>query len=312
MKLKYCSIGFLVCALMINRGLAQDIQFGDPKQVIQFYNQSIVEEHKTAARFNFREVKVQKLTAFRSGVGVITVPFSDKVIASFGGGFNQSNAKMLSQSMGLAGITIKQKIAKSNTSIALGFQGVYNQNNLNFSSATFQDQYNIYGPLPGVSTADPLAVNASYHWLSINAGLSFSHQSDVLKWFIGGSIRHINKPAVSFSKSSFFELAPTTGVQMGASFKGEQTWLGVVAYQQSKSEATETVLGFTLDRLLGQQASSSIGGALYYRFKDAVMPQVSIKFGTTRISFLYELPVQVSVRSINQKTGMELSLLKQF
>ncbi len=312
MKLEYFTIGLIVCSLLTSKMHAQDIQFGDPKQVMQFYNQSIIEDNKASARFNFRDVKVQKIAAFRSGVGVVTLPLSNKIFTTFGGGFNQSNAKLLSQSMVMLGVAVKQKVAQSNTYFSLGFQGVYNQNNLNFSNVTFQDQYNIYGPLPGVSTADPLAVNASYHWLSINAGACFSHTSDVLKWFIGGSMRHINKPSVSFSKSTVFELAPTAGLQMGASFKSQQTWLGLVAYYQSKSEASETLFGCTLERCFGQNEAKSIGGAIYYRLKDAVMPQLTINMGKTRLSFLYELPIQASVRSINQKTGMELSLLKQF
>lgn len=321
MKIQAIAFGSLIFALFnLHKASAQDIQFGDPKQVIQFYNQSIVEETKPCIRFSFRDVKVQKLTAFKSGLGMLTIPLasrnasatSNKIFATVGGGFNQSNAKLFTQSLGLLGITLMQKVAKSNTYLSLGFQGVYNQNNLNFTLVTFQDQYNIYGPLPGVSTADPLAVNASYHWLSINAGASFSQVSEQLKWFIGGSIRHINKPAVSFSKNTFFELAPTSGLQMGASFKNQQTWFGAVAYYQTKSEASETVLGFTLDRGIGQTETTSIGGSLYYRFKDAVIPQMTIRFSKTKLSFLYELPIQTSVRSINQKTGMELSLVKQF
>ena len=99
---------------------------------------------------------------------------------------------------------------------------------------------------------------------------------------------------------------------MGASFKNNQSWLGVVAYYQSKSEATETLFGCTIDRMFGQNESSSIGGAIFYRFKDAIMPQIAVKFGKTRVAFLYELPIQTSVRTINQKTGVELSLVKQF
>ena len=320
MKLKYFAIGLIVCSLLTSKIHAQDIQFGDPKQVIQFYNQSIIEETKSSVRFNFRDVKVQRLSAFRSGIGMLTIPLakrnesatSNKIFATVGGGFNQSNAKLFTQSLGLVGITIMQKITPSNTYLSLGFQGVYNQNNLNFTSVTFQDQYNIYGPLPGVSTADPLAVNASYHWLSINAGVSFSQVTEQLKWFVGGSIRHINKPAVSFSKNTFFELAPTSGLQMGAAFKNQHTWLGAVAYYQTKSEASETLLGFTMERVFGKTETTSIGGSLYYRFKDAVMPQMAIRFGKTKVSFLYELPIQTSVRSINQKTGIELSLVKQF
>lgn len=310
-------LGLLLCA---HRNYAQDIQFGDPKQVIQFYNQSIIEEGSATARLNFRDVKVQKLSAFRSAIGIISIPLkkqnsptiSNKIFATAGGGFNQSHAKLFRQSMGLLGLTLMQKISKSNTYFSVGFQGVFNQNNLNFTSVTFQDQYNAYGPLPGVSTADPLAINASYNWLSLNTGVSLSQASEQLKWFVGGSLRHINKPAVSFSKNSFNELAITSGLQMGASFKYQQTWLGVVAYYQSKSEATETLFGCTIDRMFGQNESGSIGGAIYYRFKDAVMPQLAIKFGKARLAFLYELPIQTSVRTINQKTGMEVSLVKQF
>lgn len=310
-------LGLFLCANQVD---AQDIQFGDPKQVIQFYNQSIIEEGRATARLNFRDVKVQKLNAFRAGLGVVTMPLTkqsatlktNKIFATAGGGFNQSHSKLFRQSMGLIGVTLMQQISKSNTYFSVGFQGVFNQNNLNFTSVTFQDQYNAYGPLPGIATADPLAINASYNWLSLNAGVSLSQSSEQLKWFVGGSLRHINTPAVSFSKNSFNNLAVTSGLQMGASFKHQQSWLGVVAYYQSKSEASETLFGCTIDRMLGKDESSSIGGAVYYRFKDAVMPQVALKFGKTRISFLYELPIQTSVRTINQKTGAELTLIKQF
>lgn len=321
MKKYIVAFGSLISFLfMIMDGYAQDIQFGDPKQVIQFYNQSIIEEGRSSARLNFRDIKVQKLNAFRAGLGVVTVPLTkqsansktNKLFATAGGGFNQSHSKLFRHSMGLLGITLMQKVSKSDTYFSLGFQGVFNQNNLNFTSVTFQDQYNAYGPLPGVATTDPLAINASYNWLSINAGVSLSQVSEQLKWFVGGSLRHINTPAVSFSKSSFSNLASTAGLQMGASFKNHQTWLGAVAYHQSKSEASETLFGFTIERMFGKNESGSIGGAIYYRFKDAIMPQVALKFGKTRISFLYELPIQTSVRTINQKTGAELSLVKQF
>ena len=97
MKLKYFAIGLIVCSLLTSKIHAQDIQFGDPKQVIQFYNQSIIEETKSSVRFNFRDVKVQRLSAFKSGIGMLTIPLakrnesttSNKIFATVGGGFNQ-------------------------------------------------------------------------------------------------------------------------------------------------------------------------------------------------------------------------------
>ena len=68
MKNYIITISSLMGVLMLmDDAYAQDIQFGDPKQVIQFYNQAIVEEGSATARLNFRDIKVQKLNAFKSG-----------------------------------------------------------------------------------------------------------------------------------------------------------------------------------------------------------------------------------------------------
>ena len=83
MKNYIVAFGSLISVLfMIEDGYAQDIQFGDPKQVIQFYNQAIIEEGRATARLNFRDIKVQKLSAFRSGLGVVTVPLTKQSATS--------------------------------------------------------------------------------------------------------------------------------------------------------------------------------------------------------------------------------------
>ena len=309
------------CSFIINVTQAQDLHFADVQSMGIWYNQSLKMDNKIDLRLNYRDVKYASLVAFRTASALVNLPVfkKDAATTSFlnftaGGNFDQSNAGIFKNNTFLLGISYAQQLSDNQTYIAGGFQGTSTRSVFGSSNVTFPDQFDQYGPLPS-GTRDPLNAGRTYNWASLNAGLSIFQNTDTKEWYVGGSLRHINRPYTDESKTEAYRLSPSVGVQAGMTVKSEYDQFGVYSLAYWQADAYEYLLGAKFNRILtkadGNNEGSAFGAGIALRVHDAIIPNVQLKFNKTVLGIHYDMNISGLKAAGYSRQAFELALTQR-
>ena len=319
---------FLTLSLMsfiLLEAESQDLHYADAETMNVWYNQSLKFDKHTDARFNFRDIKYQSLLAFRTSSAMLNVPLIRKsslgdydgknfLSATVAGAFDKSNKGIFKNSTGMLGLSYSQRLTDDLIFLSTGFQGTMTRSAFGPSGALFPDQFDQFGPLP-TGTQDPLRQGRSFNWMSLNAGLSVYQNTEYKEWYVGGSLRHINRPFTEDTKNDNYRLAPTAGLQAGLTVKNEEEKLGIYAIANWKAQAYEYLIGARVVKNLNvsdgntpEADQSSIGFGIAFRVRDAIIPNVQLKLKKTMITFHYDMNISGLKASGYSRQGMELAL----
>lgn len=312
-------------SFILLEGEAQDLHYADAETMNVWYNQSLKFDRHMDARFNFRDIKYQSLLAFRTSSAILNVPLIRKssieeydgksfLSATFAGAFDKSNKGIFKNSTGMLGMSYSQRLTDDLVYLSAGFQGTLTRSVYGTTGALFPDQFDQYGPLPS-GTQDPLRQGRSFNWMSLNAGLSLYQNTEYKEWYIGGSVRHINRPFTDEHKTDNYRLAPTAGMQAGLTVKNEEDKIGIYAIANWKAQAYEYLIGARIvksinmnDGFNGTEEESSVGFGVAMRVHDAIIPNVQLKLKKTMISFHYDMNISGLRASGYSRQGMELAI----
>jgi len=302
----------------------QDLHYADVQSMNLWYNQSLKMDKYRDIRLNFRDIKYQSLLAFRTASGMLNIPLIRKenienegkgfLSATVAGAFDKSNRGIFKNNTGMLGLSYSQRLNDNNMFIALGFQGTSTRSILNTSSALFPDQFDRYGPIPS-GTRDRYGMGRSYNWASLNAGLSVYQTTESTDWYLGASMRHINRPFTDEFKTKQYRLAPTYGMQAGLTVKNEMDQMSVYAIANWKAQAYEYLIGAKLLKQLndGDEKSqgTAIGVGIGLRIRDAIIPNLQLRFGKTTLGFHYDVNISGLKAAGYTRNGFELSLFQR-
>lgn len=297
---------------------AQDLHFADVSSMSVWYNQSLKLDNKIDLRLNYRDVKYQSLVAFRTASALVNVPVFKNVGGSnsflnftAGGNFDQSNSGIFKNNSFLLGISYAQQLSDNETYIAAGFQGTSTRSIFGSSSVTFPDQFDQYGPLP-LGTRDPLNAGRTFTWNSLNAGISVFQNTDDREWYLGASLRHINRPYTNENKTEAYRLSPTVGVQAGMTIKSEYDQFGVYGLMNLQADAYEYLLGATFNRILTKSEANNegtaFGAGIALRVHDAIIPKVQLKFNKTVLCIHYDMNISGLKAAGYSRQAFELAI----
>lgn len=300
---------------------AQDLHFADVQTMGVWYNQSLKLDNKIDLRLNYRDVKYQSLVAFRTASALVNLPVFKKEGAtnSFlnftaGGNFDQSNAGIFKNNTLLLGISYAQQLSDNQTYLAAGFQGTSTRSVFGSSSVSFPDQFDQYGPLPS-GTRDPLNAGRSYTWNSLNAGISLFQNTDIKEWYVGASLRHLNRPYTDENKTEAYRLAPTVGVQAGMTIKSDYDQFGVYGLMNLQADAYEYLLGAKFNRILtkaeGNNEGTAFGAGIALRVHDAIIPNVQLKFNKTVLGIHYDMNISGLKAAGYSRQAFELAITQR-
>lgn len=300
---------------------SQDLHFADVSSMAIWYNQSLKMDDKIDLRLNYRDVQYQSLLAFKTGSGFLNLPFYKKdgvsksyMSATAGGNFDQSNGGYFKNNTFLLGLSYAQQLSNNQTYLAAGFQLTNTRSSYGLSGVTFPDQFDKYGPLP-TGTQDPLRAGRAYSWTSLNAGISLFQNTSYSEWYVGASIRHINRPFTDELRSEAYRLAPAFGLQAGIDFKTDDSQFGIYGFANLQAYAYEYLLGTrfkkTLSKPEGKSEGSSFGAGLALRVHDAVIPNIQLKFNKTTIGLNYDLNISGLKAAGYAREAYELVLIQQ-
>ncbi len=314
----------LISVLLIgNYCLGQDLHYADIQTMNLWYNQSLKMDRHSDVRLNFRDIKYQSILAFRTASGMINIPLVSKdrinennkkgfVNITGGGAFDKSNKGIFKNSTGLLGLSYSQLLSDNFVYLSAGFQGAITQTRLGTIGMLFPDQFDQFGPLPS-ATRDPLRAGRSYSMASLNAGLSIYQNTATSEWYIGTSLRHINRPFTDEQKTDAYRLSPTAGLQAGLTVKNEKEQIGVYGIANLKAKAYEYLLGARFVKIIDgvDDRSSSLGLGLALRINDAVIPNVQVKLKKTTLGFHYDINISGLKAAGYSREGFEVVLKQQ-
>ena len=302
----------------------QDLHYADIQTMNLWYNQSLKLDRHADVRFNFRDIKYQSILAFRTAAGLLNIPLLKKKSSNSnegkgflnltaGGAFDKSNRGIFKNSTGLFGLSYSQLLTDDFIYLSAGFQGSMTQTRLGTTGMLFPDQFDQFGPLSS-ATRDPLRAGRSYSTTSLNAGLSVYQNTESNEWYIGGSLRHINRPFTDEQKTDAYRLAPTLGLQAGLTVKNEKEQVGVYGIANLKARAYEYLIGAMFRKMIDEDKkgdASSLGIGLALRLNDAVIPNLQLKLKKTIIGFHYDLNISGLKAAGYSRQGFEVSMKQQ-
>lgn len=303
---------------------AQDIHFAQVKNMQKWYNSSLRNENdERSLTMNFRNISYRQLVAFKSVAAIADIPLVSKTARQsedkkgyFGvaGGFasDQSNQGILKNTTAMLGFSYHLPIdVKRETFLSMGVQGASFDSRINMNGVTTPDQFDKYGMIPGSTANDPSTMG-KVNFLSLNAGLSVSHNSATKVWYAGASARHINRPQANIKGNEDYKLPMTASFQAGyRKIKGNDSY-GTDIFTNFKAGASEHIGSVYYDYYFeNSEFDGSCGASIAYRYKDAIIPGVHLQIKKTIMAFNYDIAAGKSKSSVN-RVGFEVGVKQLF
>lgn len=317
----------ILCLFMLT-GIArgQEINFSRVQDMALWYNQSLKTDKQTSLKLNYRNVQYGGLIAYNSVAAMFDMPLLSKdgkakansgyFSISAGAASDKSNQGILNNSQGMLGISYAVPLGRKETYLAVGFQGAYYQSNLNVNgiSNAFGDQFNNYGPIEGAPSADRLANGWSYGHFNVNTGVSIFSNSRYDKWYIGVSGMQVNQPYSYKIKADSTRLKMAIGVQGGYKFTTKTE--DEVAFYMSMSwqgPAYRHYYDFSYSKAIpGIQGGAAVGIGLGYRYSDAIVPNIELRYQKLILGILYDVNISSISAAGVSRNGVELALRMDF
>lgn len=319
---------YITLSLLLLAGFArgQEINFSRVQDMAIWYNQSLKTDKQNSLKLNYRNVQYGGQIAYNSVAALFDMPLLSKEAktrenASYfslaaGAASDKSNEGILNNVTGMLGISYAVPIGPKETYLAAGFQGAYYQSNFNVNgvSNAFGDQYDAYGPIEGAPSADRLASGWSYGHFNLNAGVSVFSNARYDKWYFGVSAMQINKPYSYRIKSDSTRLKMNYGIQGGyryvtqsddeVAFYMMMNWQGPAYRHYYNFSYTKAIPGVA--------GGAAVGLGLGYRYDDALVPNLDIRYQKLIIGVLYDINISTISAAGITRNGLELALKIDF
>jgi len=319
---------YIILSLLLLAGFArgQEINFSRVQDMAIWYNQSLKTDKQNSLKLNYRNVQYGGQIAYNSVAALYDMPLLSKdaktkenaayFSLAAGAASDKSNDGILNNVTGMLGISYAVPIGRKETYLAAGFQGAYYQSNFNVNgvSNAFGDQYDAYGPIEGAPSADRLASGWSYGHFNLNAGVSVFSNARYDKWYFGVSAMQINKPYSYKIKSDSTRLKMNYGIQGGyryvtqsddeVAFYMAMNWQGPAYRHYYNFSYTKSIPGVT--------GGAAVGLGLGYRYDDALIPNLEIRYQKLIIGILYDINISTISAAGVSRNGLELALKIDF
>jgi Type IX secretion system membrane protein PorP/SprF len=291
-----------------------------------WYNQSLKTDKQNSLVLNYRSVTYGGQIAYNSVAAMVDMPLLSKEAkdkpnsgyfsVSAGAASDKTNDGILNNSLGTLGISYAVPIGRHETYLAAGFQAQYYQSSFNVAgvSNAFGDQYNAYGPIEGAPSSDRLATGWNYGHFNLNGGLSVFSNGRYDKWYIGGSVMQVNQPYAYKIKSDSTRLKPDIGIQGGYKFTTKDD--DEVAFYMAMNWEGPAYRHFYeliyTKAIPGVSGGAAVGLGLGYRYNDALVPNVELRYQKLTMGILYDVNISTISASGIARDGLELSLKMDF
>ncbi len=311
-KLLLIITGFLMVNQQVN---GQDIYYAGVQDMKVWYNPSLKTNKTSILRANLRSVNYQGFASYSSKGATIELPLSshdkkeDNIgFADLAVGLNADNSSngILKISTAMMAFSYALPLNYDNTYLAAGFQAAYTFSQVALTgSYLLPGQFDQYGAFGTALSTDPYQSGSEYDYFTAGLGASVFHTGTEKQWYIGGSVRHLNQPYTEWTQHT--RLAMNRGIQAGYSAKLTNVdAFGGYAFLNWQAAVHEQMIGLLYTRNLDDSSRYDFSLGLGYRVGDALIPNLALTFGDSRIAFYYEFVFGNSSGSYN-RTAFEFS-----
>lgn len=218
----------------------------------------------------------------------------------------------LTSTKGFASVAYHQLVGL-NSLVSGGFNIGFVNKRINFSTLTFDNQWNGKFFDIAIPSGEQFAFN-SVTYLDVQAGLNYAYfPSEKAYLNIGFSAMHLNRPRESFfsNKVSDTRIQPRFTMFINGSFKVNDVWIvNPNVYVSKMGTAYEIVSGLNAHYNLTGDGNSQLIAGLYVRLKDAFIPMIGYQWNDLAITVNYDA-TNSTLAIYNQTQGAyELSIVK--
>jgi type IX secretion system PorP/SprF family membrane protein len=320
------SLTILIFLAFAGSACGQEINFSRVQDMTIWYNQSLKTDKQNTLNLNYRSVQYGGQIAYNSVAALFSMPLLSKeaknksssgyLSLSAGAASDKTNDGILNNTLGMMGISYAVPIGRHETYLAAGFQAEYYQSQLNVAgmSNVFGDQFNSYGPIEGAPSADRLANGWSYGHFNLNAGVSVFSNGRNDKWYAGASMMQVNQPYAYKVKSDSTRLKPIFGIQGGYRFTTkEEDEVGFYMAMNWEGPAYRHYYNLIYTKTIpGVAGGAAIGLGIGYRYNDALVPNVELRYQKLSLGILYDVNISTISASGIARNGIELALKMDF
>ncbi|MCB0696541.1 MAG: PorP/SprF family type IX secretion system membrane protein [Chitinophagaceae bacterium] len=211
----------------------------------------------------------------------------------------------------------KSLSSEKNTYLSVGFTGGFIQRSFDPSKATFDNQYQNGRYDPSYATGESFT-QPSFNQLDMGAGFSFNTttgQDNNINIVLGAAGYHFSRPKYSFFNDRNINIAMRLNLSAGLSVQASEKFsYQLHANYMSQGAYNELIAGGLLGWNKTEPSSStimfSIFGGIFYRFRDAIIPTVKVRYHDLSFGMSYDANVSKLTAASNLRGGYELTIVK--
>lgn len=311
-----------VLLLTASHTKGQEPHYAGVQSMNIWYNPSLKIDKIVRAHIAFRSVKYPNIISYSSKALSLEVPLVNKketdyensYFFSFALGICADNASenYMNASTAMLSLSYALPLSNGGTYLALGFQGNYSFNRVgNGYSTSLPDQFDKTGAVYAARIKDPFESGYSRGYFTPSAGISAFHSGQREQWYVGLSVRNFTHPYTEWNYS--VRLPSNFGIQGGYTFpisnSSEISGYGNFTWQTNMNEH---FIGTRYIRHFGDSTDNAFSLGVGYRFGNALVPQVGIQIGRSKLLFYYELAVSKFPSSNYRRKAYEISFTQDF
>ena len=206
------------------------------------------------------------------------------------------------------------QMINSGSLVSVGFNVGWANKQINVTNLKFPDQFDGKFFDNHLPTGVALASN-NINYLDLQAGVNYAYfPSDKVYVNVGLSAMHVNQPRESFfnQTSGIDNRVPVryTGFLNGSFMLDDQWIINPNIYFSTQARASEIVGGVNAHYNLTGDGENELIGGVYYRYKDAVIPLIGLKYKAYTFTFTYDATMSTLKTYNNTRGAFEFSLIK--
>ncbi len=201
--------------------------------------------------------------------------------------------------------------------LAFGITGGYLLRTFDVSQMTVDNQW-VNSSFVSTAAARENIPNPNVQAWDLGAGLAYSMhtgQDNQHALYFGGAIYNLTRPRWNFMQSDPPVNRPMRiSASAGATFRvSEVCRIDASANYMQQGKASEAIVGVltTWQRRPGRfdDARFSLGGGVFYRYEDALIPMVRVRYNSLSLTAAYDINTSPLKAGTNLRGGYEMSLV---
>ncbi len=214
--------------------------------------------------------------------------------------------------------------AGSNSKLCGAMYVGFNQNTAKYGNLSFENQYNgkefdntvVNGENVGYVnfTSSDVGAGVNYEYSNVKADMQ---RNDVFSIKFGGAVHHINQPTMAYSSNSTYKLPMRIvgQVESRIDIKGTRASLNPSLIYLKQASASQLTIGTHFmvrfkngTKKTGEITETGVSIGMYYRVKDAFIPQIKVDMGNYAIGLAYDVNTSKYQQASHGKGGFEIYL----